>query len=53
MGEAVNFLSHRNIPTMKEAYKEYEKYGGKKAAIFPYDWLIFENHVSQALFETT
>jgi len=36
---------------MKEAYKEYAKYGGKKAAIFPYDWLIYESHVNSDKFE--
>jgi histone demethylase JARID1 len=53
MGEAVNFLSHRNISAMKEAYKEYAKFGGKKAAIFPFDWLIYENYMSQNKFETS
>lgn len=53
MGEAINYLSHRSIPAMSEAYKEYAKYGGKKAAIFPYDWLIYENHVNRELFEST
>jgi hypothetical protein len=36
MGEAVNFISHNNLSAMKEAYKEYAKFGGKKVAIFPY-----------------
>lgn len=45
MGEAVNFLTYRSLDAVKDAYQEYESCGGKKMAIFPYEWLIYENYL--------
>lgn len=50
MGEAINFLSINNLASMKEAYKEYESYNGKKVAIFPYEWIICENYLNREKF---
>jgi hypothetical protein len=38
---------------MKEAYKEYERYNGKKVAIFPYEWIIWENHLNRDKFPSS
>lgn len=44
--EAVNFVSTISYPFIKEACKNYEKSEGKKMAIFPLEWIAYENYVN-------
>lgn len=43
VGEAVNFVTTLVLEDIKEAIASYRELKGKKTAIFPYEWLIFEN----------
>lgn len=50
VGEAVNFVTPFSFLFMREACKSYEMCMGKKMAIFPLEWVIYENYVNRELY---
>lgn len=46
-------MSRISYPYIKEASKEYEKCLGKKMAIFPLEWIAYENYVNKYQYKRT
>lgn len=50
VGEAVNYVTPLSFPHMREACKSYEQCLGKKMAIFPLEWVTYENYINRELY---